>query len=130
MKKQFVNALIETVLFDEKDIILSEKTVKISGAKTEIDKIISAYADISVTDYLEENLTVDAPVRLTNGSTDTIKYVQINGENSINVPVTLPVYKVLTLPVSVSFKNSPSHTVSRITFAPAQTAGFPPKVVP
>lgn len=95
-------------MFDEKDIILSEKTVKISGAKTEIDKIISAYADISVTDYLEENLTVDAPVRLTNGSTDTIKYVQINGENSINVPVTLPVYKVLTLPVSVSFKNSPS----------------------
>ena len=95
-------------MFDEKDIILSEKTIKISGAKTEVDKIISAYADISVSDYLEENLTVDAPVRLTNGSTDTIKYVQINGENSVSVPATLPIYKIMTLPVSVSFKNSPS----------------------
>lgn len=95
-------------MFDEQDIIMSEKTVKISGAKTEVDKIISAYADISVTEHLEENLTVDAPIRLSNGTSDTIKHVLINGNVSVSVPVTLPVYKIQTLPVSVSFINSPS----------------------
>ena len=95
-------------MFDEQDIIMSEKTVKISGAKTEVDKIISAYADISVTEHLEENLTVDAPIRLSNGTSDTIKHVLINGNISVSVPVTLPVYKIQTLPVSVSFINSPS----------------------
>lgn len=95
-------------MFDENDIILSNKTVKISGAKTEVDKIIAAYADISITDYLDENVTVDAPIRLANGSADSIKHVLINGNITATVPATLPVYKIQTLPVSVSFKNSPS----------------------
>lgn len=98
----------EDYIFDNADIILSAKTVTVSGAKTEVDRITSAIADIPVSKKLTENLTIDAQVRLTSSTQDAIKHVKINNEISLKVPVTLPVYKILTLPVSVAFKNSPT----------------------
>ncbi len=95
-------------IFDENDIIYTTQSVTVSGAKNEVDKITGAYLDISVEDKLTESQTVDAPIKLENNTGESVKYVKINGEDSLTLPVTLPVYKVQTLPVSVSFKNSPS----------------------
>ncbi len=95
-------------IFDQDEIIYSTTTVTVSGAKNEVDKIKDAYLDIEIKDKLTESATVDASVKLYSTSLDEIKYVKINGESELKVPVTLPVYKVLTLPVSVSFKNAPS----------------------
>ncbi len=100
-------------IFDENDIIYTTKTVTVSGAENEVSKINAAYIDISVDDKLTESQTVDASVKLENSSSDEIKYVKINGEDSLDLPVTLPVYKIQTLPVSVSFKNSPSDYLNK-----------------
>lgn len=102
----------ENYMFDENEIIISTQSVLISGAKTEIDKVIGAYAEINVSEKLSESITVDAPIRLESSSVDELKYIKINGDSTLTVPATLPVYKIQTLPVSVSFKNSPTDYIS------------------
>ena len=49
---------------------------------------------------------------LSNGNDLDSKYVKINGESNLKIPVTLPVYKMQTSAVSVSFKNTPSDYIN------------------
>ena len=102
----------ENYMFDEKEIIFSTQSVLVSGAKTEVDKVIGAYAEINVSEKLSESITVDAPIHLESSTGEELKYIKINGDNSLTVPATLPVYKIQMLPVSVSFKNSPTDYLS------------------
>lgn len=99
-------------MFDKADIIYETKTVKVSGAQTEVNSITAAYADIPIEKKLTQSETIDASVVLSNGSDLDSKYVKINGESRLTVPVTLPVYKMQTSAVSVSFKNTPSDYIS------------------
>lgn len=99
-------------MFDKADIIYETKTVKVSGAQTEVNSITAAYADIPIEKKLTQSETIDASVVLSNGSNLDSKYVKINGESSLTVPVTLPVYKMQTSAVSVSFKNTPSDYIN------------------
>lgn len=100
-------------LFDENDIIFSTKTVLVSGAKTEVDKVIGAKLEVAIEEKLTESVTLDAQIKLLSSTTDELKHVKINNEFELTVPVTLPVYKIQTLPVSVSFKNSPSEYLNK-----------------
>ena len=99
-------------MFDKADIIYETKTVKVSGAQTEVNSITAAYADIPIEKKLTQSETIDASVVLSNGSDLDSKYVKINGESRLTVPVTLPVYKMQTSAVSVSFKNTPSDYIN------------------
>ena len=99
-------------MFDKADIIYETKTVKVSGAQTEVNSITAAYADIPIDKKLTQSETIDASVVLSNGSDLDSKYVKINGESRLTVPVTLPVYKMQTSAVSVSFKNTPSDYIN------------------
>lgn len=96
-------------IFDEADVFYSNKTVKLSGAQQTINSVTSAYADIYIDKPLSKSDTVDAEVVLTNnGRALDTSYVKINGESSLTVPVTLPVYKLTEVSTEVSFKNAPS----------------------
>lgn len=99
-------------IFDKADIIYDTKTVKVSGAQTEVNSITAAYADIPIEKKLTQSETIDASVVLSNGSDLDSKYVKINGESNLKIPVTLPVYKMQTSAVSVSFKNTPSDYIN------------------
>lgn len=99
-------------MFDKADIIYDTKTVKVSGAQTEVNSITAAYADIPIEKKLTQSETIDASVVLSNGSDLNSKYVKINGESNLKIPVTLPVYKMQTSAVSVSFKNTPSDYIN------------------
>lgn len=99
-------------MFDKADIIYETKTVKVSGAQTEVNSITAAYADIPIEKKLTQSETIDASVVLSNGIDLDSKYVKINGESRLTVPVTLPVYKMQTSAVSVSFKNTPSDYIN------------------
>lgn len=95
-------------LFDENDLIVPEKTVKIVGAQTEVEKIEKAYANIEIDKKLTESSTVDAVVTLDNGTEEAARYVTINGEESYSVPVTIPVYRSMTVTPTVAFQSIPS----------------------
>lgn len=99
-------------MFDKADIFYDTKTVKVSGAQTEVNSITAAYADIPIEKKLTQSETIDASVVLSNGSDLDSKYVKINGESNLKIPVTLPVYKMQTSAVSVSFKNTPSDYIN------------------
>lgn len=99
-------------MFDKADIIYDTKTVKVSGAQTEVNSITAAYADIPIEKKLTQSETIDASVVLSNGNDLDSKYVKINGESNLKIPVTLPVYKMQTSAVSVSFKNTPSDYIN------------------
>ena len=99
-------------MYDKADIIYDTKTVKVSGAQTEVNSITAAYADIPIEKKLTQSETIDASVVLSNGNDLDSKYVKINGESNLKIPVTLPVYKMQTSAVSVSFKNTPSDYIN------------------
>ena len=99
-------------MFDKADIIYDTKTVKVSGAQTEVNSITAAYADIPIEKKLTQSETIDASVVLSNGNDLDSKYVKINGESNLKIPVTLPVYKMQTSAFSVSFKNTPSDYIN------------------
>lgn len=111
-------------LFNEKELIVNTKTVHIAGAKTEIDRIEKGYIDIKIENRLKESLSEDAQITLDNGTNDDVKYVTVNGAEMLKVPVTLPVYKIETLPSTVSFKNAPSDYVNN----PPTVSVFPSSV--
>ncbi len=99
-------------LFDTEDIIYETKTVKVTGAQTVVNSVEHAYADIPIEKKLTQSETIDAKIVLSNGEDMNSSYVKINGEDALTVPVTLPVYKMQTTSVSVSFKNSPSDYIN------------------
>lgn len=111
-------------LFDKSDIIYETKTVKVSGAQTEVNSVTSAYIDIPIEKKLTQSETIDAKIVLSNGDDMNSNYVKINGASDLTVPVTLPVYKMQTTAVSVSFKNSPSDYIK----TPLQYSASPSRV--
>lgn len=113
----------EDYLFDEDEIIITTQSVTVSGAKTEVDKVTGAFAEIIIKDKLTESVTFDAEIKLESIGDEELKHIKLNGENQLTVPVTLPVYKIQTLPVSVAFKNSPTDYINSplsYTCTPAQ----------
>lgn len=100
-------------LFDKSDIFYNVKTVKISGAQTEVSSVTAAYADIEIDRKMTETQTLDSNIVLSNGNDLELKYVKINGESSLTVPVTLPVYKIENVSTSITFKNAPSDYINQ-----------------
>ena len=100
-------------LFDKSDIFYNVKTVKISGAQTEVSSVTAAYADIEIDRKMTETQTVDSNIVLSNGNDLDLKYVKINGESALTVPVTLPVYKIENVSTGIAFKNAPSDYINQ-----------------
>ena len=94
-------------LFDKSDIFYNVKTVKITGAQTEVSSVTAAYADIEIDRKMTETQTLDSKIVLSNGNDLDLKYVKLNGESSLTVPVTLPVYKIENVSTGIAFKNAP-----------------------
>jgi len=100
----------DSYIANVEDVIISQKTVKISGPKTEIDKVENAYADIQIDNKLTQNLSLDAPISLECGS-EEVKFVTASAGGKETIPVTLPVYKIENLTSAVNFKNIPSEYI-------------------
>lgn len=103
----------DNYLFDDKEMICTAKTVKLSGAQTEINSIGVAYADVEINKRLTQSETVDAKLTFSGNDFDLeTKYVKANNESGLTVPVTLPVYKIENLSTSVLFKDAPSDYIN------------------
>ena len=85
---------------------LSKETVTLSGPSTEIDKVETCTAEVTHKGELTDSVTLDTALRFYTKSGSEIKFEYTNLEES-SVEVTLEVYKMATLPVSVSFINAP-----------------------
>ena len=88
------------------DTELSKETVTLSGPSTEIDKVETCTAEVTHKGELTDSVTLDTALRFYTKSGSEVKFEYTNLEES-SVEVTLEVYKMATLPVSVSFINAP-----------------------
>ena len=79
---------------------LSKESVTLSGPSTEIDKVTTCTAEVTHNGELTESVTLDTALRFYTNSGSEVKFAYTTLEES-SVEVTLQVYKMATLPVSV-----------------------------
>lgn len=87
------------------DPILSAKSITICGPATEINKITKVYAKVQVDKPLTTTTTLNAEIVPVNEYGGTLRYLTV--KNNAAVTITIPVFKVKELPVSVEFINAP-----------------------
>ena len=114
-------------------IFPESNTVRVTGPESEINKISKVVARANVDGKLRESKTVEAELVAISENGDTIPYVTFNRQSNVT-QLTLPVYKLATLPVSCSFVNRPSNYVDNnnlpfvYTVSPSSVeAGVPAK---
>ncbi len=85
---------------------VSKETVTLSGPSTELSDVESCTAEVTHSGELTGLVTLDTPLRFytKSGKEVNFEYTTLETES---VEVTLQVYKIATLPVSVSFINTP-----------------------
>ena len=99
--------------FDVEDVIVSQPTVTLRGAKTEVEKIKKVYADIDIDKTLSVSTSVDAVLNFD----ENVKYVEYqdavksDGGDYI-VPAHLCIYKDEKIHTGVDFVNAPSEAVA------------------
>ena len=93
------------------DTVLSMNTVLISGPTTEINKIKSIYAKISVDEVIEKTTVFDPVYKIETVDGSSLEYVKLVTDES-NITVTVPVLKEVVLPTVIEFRNAPSYFIS------------------
>ena len=85
---------------------VSKETVTLSGPSSELSEVETCTAEVTHNGDLTDSVTLDTPLRFYTRSGKEIKfgYTTLEAES---VEVTLQVYKIATLPVTVSFINAP-----------------------
>lgn len=85
---------------------VSKESVTLSGPSSELGKVTSCTAEVTHKGKLTETVTLDTPLRFYTQSGSEVQFQYTTLEES-SVEVTLQVYKTATLPVEVSFINTP-----------------------
>ena len=93
------------------DTVLSMNTVLISGPTTEINKIQSICAQISIDKVIEKTTVFDPVYKIETVDGSSLEYVKMVTDDS-NITVTVPVLKEVVLPAIVEFRNAPSYFIS------------------
>lgn len=85
---------------------LSAETVTLSGPSSELNRVVSCTAEVTYGQELHNTQTIETALRFydENGSEVQFDYITLSRES---VEVTLSVYKLARLPVSVRFINTP-----------------------
>ncbi len=103
------------------DEIIAKRTVKLSGPKTQIDKINRAVLKLNVGSDLTKSTTVYGSVEFDALSSDETKYVTVDGKNlnEVSIAAEIPIYKIDILKTTVEFNNSSASEVFDYTVSPS-----------
>lgn len=93
------------------DIIFSRQSVTVSGPAAEINRISKAIAKATISEKLEKNTTLIPEITLVTEDNTSLIYSSIDGESN-DITMLIPIYEIVTLPASVTFKNAPASFVS------------------
>ena len=84
----------------------SKETVTLSGPSSELSEVETCTAEVTHNGDLTDAVTLDTPLRFYTRSGKEVQFEYTTLETE-SVEVTLQVYKIATLPVTVSFINAP-----------------------
>ena len=89
------------------DVLFSKNTVIVSGPSTEVNKITGVVAETAVSAPLTATTTVQPEIKLQTENAEVLSNIKMNtGDTAITM--TMPVLKRVTLPTSVTFRNTPT----------------------
>lgn len=110
----------EGYMFFEEEII-AKRTVKLSGPKTQIDKINRATLKLNVGADLTKSTTVYGSVEFDSLSAEETKYVMVDGKNlnEVNIAAEIPIYKIDVLKTAVEFNSASAEDVFEYTVNPS-----------
>ena len=98
------------------DYIFPESdTVRVTGPETEVNKITGIVARAKVKGGLKQNETVDAELVAITEANEVLRNITFSRNNG-TIRITLPVYKVVDLPLVCGFSNKPSDYVDNYPF--------------
>ncbi|MBQ8925972.1 MAG: hypothetical protein IJ051_06930 [Clostridia bacterium] len=103
--------LVDTSKYLTQDPIPSQTSVAVKGPATYVEKISHAYAYADTSGNLKNSETFDATLKIVDDKDDTINYLTTDAAE--NITVTVPVYQITTLPVTVSFSNTPAAYINK-----------------
>lgn len=86
--------------------VLSISNVTVSGPATEVSKVTRVVASVAIEEQITKTTTLSATITPLNEYGSEPRYIEIAQADSVTM--TIPVYKRVTMPVSVSFKNAPA----------------------
>lgn len=89
------------------NIVFSKKSVIVSGAATDVNKIVGVVAETTLDAPLQATTTAKAEIKLQTDSGESLNHITIDTEESA-VTMTMPVLKKVVLPTTVTFKNAPA----------------------
>ncbi|MDO5014858.1 MAG: hypothetical protein Q4E28_02760 [Clostridia bacterium] len=90
--------------------VLSEEKVTIKGPASEMGKIKTVSAVASVQEQKKESFTLNPKFEVKDSSGNDINYLSYNIDVD-NIFMTVPIYKILTLPTGATFENAPAYYV-------------------
>ena len=91
----------------------SKETVTLSGPSSEVSKVSSCTAEVTYDGKLSDSVTISTALRFYTESGSEVTFQHTTLDES-SVDVTLQVYKLATLPVEVSFINTPQNFDSSV----------------
>lgn len=89
--------------------------VSVSGPESQVNNILKVVASATVDEALTENTTVEAALSAISKNGLSLNYTKFD-RTSDYVQITIPVYKIATLPVVCSFANIPSAYINNFPF--------------
>lgn len=89
--------------------------VSVSGPESQVNSILKVVASATIDDPLTENTTVDAALSAISKNGSSLNHTKFD-RTSDYIQITVPVYKIATLPVVCSFANSPSSYINDFPF--------------
>lgn len=98
--------LVDTSKYMTQDPIPSQTSVAVKGPATYIEKISHAYAFVDTSGNLKNSETFDATLKIVDENENELSYLSTDAAE--NVTVTVPVYRITKLPVTVAFSNTPA----------------------
>lgn len=101
--------LVDTSKYMTQDPIPSQTSVEVRGPATYVDQIAHSYAYVDTPGNLKNSETFEATLKLVDENDKTVPYVTADVEESLTV--TIPVYRITNLPVTVNFSNTPSEYI-------------------
>ncbi len=88
----------------------SQEKVTVTGPTTEVDKIMHALATVTTEGKLKTTETLLADLTFVDAYNDVIDYLKVERADS-EITVTIPIYKLAELPVTVNFTGSPRYYI-------------------
>lgn len=93
----------------DNNFIMDSKTVVVTGPALEMAQLDSVVADVQVPgDQLSATTTCEASLTAYSNNHTALKFVKINGEDMATMNVSIPIYRMGSHSLDVSFTNAPS----------------------